>query len=227
MKKIFLLIVIVFLFSCPSLHSQTKIGLQLGPNFTGASTTAKSFTPEGKINFFGGILAEFKINDMFYIQPEVNFVSKGADFRLLDGAGNTTTSYIYNLFYYYEIPINFLVKFDVGNFTPFLFTGPSFNFFSAAKETYLGGSRNPANNTADLFKKFEFAINFGAGVECSLSNSVDLFITARYFLGLTNIYETFIFTNMIDFEYITLINEPLEKFQTRDISLTAGLKITL
>ena len=53
----------ILLFSS-HVHSQTKLGVQVGPNFAHASTSASSFAIRGKTNFFGGILAEFKINDI-------------------------------------------------------------------------------------------------------------------------------------------------------------------
>ena len=69
-----LMFTFISLFFSYPLHSQVKLGLQLGPNFANASTTATSFHIIAKTNFFGGILAEIKINDMFYIQPEVNII---------------------------------------------------------------------------------------------------------------------------------------------------------
>ena len=233
-----LMFTFISLFFSYPLHSQVKLGLQLGPNLANASTTATSFNIGTKTNFFGGILAEIKINDMFYIQPEVSLVAKGVDFELVErsvdyGFGNIIkqSGYIDYLVNYYEIPINLLAKFDVAGFTPFLFAGPSFNFFSAAKETYIGFYGDPEGEAADKFKKFDFAINFGGGIELPLSNSIGLFVNARYSLGLTNIYETLIVKEKIflneGFLSNTIIEEPLERFNTRGIIVSAGLKFAL
>jgi len=210
-KNILLVSIVLFLFS-HSLNSQTKIGLQIGPNFANASTSAKSFAIRGKTNFFGGILAEFKISDMFYIQPEINVIEKGVEFQIgiagvigppFYSPTGLSLGYIDHLFNYCEIPINFLVKFDSKNFTPFVFTGPSFNFLLRAKETYRTGYGGSVFDGSDRVEIFESAITFGGGVEFPLSNKIDLVIMAKYSFGLTNIYGDLIYAKTDGAQYPT------------------------
>jgi len=238
-KNISLVSIVLLLFS-HFLNSQTKIGFQMGPNFANVSTSAKSFAIEGKTNFFGGILAEFKVSDMFYIQPEINFIEKGVKFQIGTAGSDVVPSYtskgsyIDHFFTYCEVPINVLVKFDSKNFTPFVFAGPSFNFLLSAAESYMtgyGGSMFD-DDFPDRVEIFESAITFGGGVDLPLSNSIDLVIMAKYSFGLTNIYGHLAYMNYYTmdgwhFPSELYIDEKLEKFNTRGVALTVGLKIAL
>jgi opacity protein-like surface antigen len=199
----FCLVSNLLLLSYPA-HSQIKLGIQLGANSANVKVTNNIFEFDNTTHFMGGVLAEFKISNMFYIQPEFNYLPKGV-------MGNSNMYYARKADYtfnYYEIPINVLAKFDTGDFTPFLFAGPSLSFLSKAtlKIDDHPAFGEEANISKDL-KKTDFSINFGAGVELNLSNSIDLFIIARYSLGIIDI--------------------PIDsygEFKTRGIAITAGLK---
>ena len=208
MKKKYVVLwmsITLLLFSSP-VYSQVKLGINLGPNFANRSITSNiSFDEylweiEGKAHFFGGILAEFKINDMFYIQPEVNFLPKGviSKGRFIASSKYTPDNKLDNISNYFEIPINVLAKFNVSNFTPFIFAGPSLSFLSEAKAIDDSGYEY---DISEFYKKFDFSINFGGGIELSLAKNIDIFLMARYSLGLTNIFKE---ENYAEFEYKTI-----------------------
>ena len=204
MKKKYVVLwmsIALLLLSSP-VYSQIKLGFQLGANSANANV---DWEIEGKTNFFGGILAEFKINDMFYIQPEINFLSKGVTYNVRQNWDPPPYSYIIeDNWNYYEVTTNVLAKFDVGSFTPLLFAGPSLSFLSQAKSIYDGDEYD----MSDLFKKFDFSINFGGGIELSLSKSIDIFLMARYSLGLINI----------------LKYDAESEYNTRGLAVATGLK---
>jgi hypothetical protein len=206
----------LLLFSSP-VYSQVKLGINLGPNFANRNITSNiSFDEylweiEGKAYFFGGILAEFKINDMFYIQPEVNFLPKGviSKGRFIASSKYTPDNKLDNISNYFEIPINVLAKFNVSNFTPFIFAGPSLSFLSEAKAIDDSGYEY---DISEFYKKFDFSINFGGGIEFPILSSVDLFIMVRYSLGLINIDKELYF---------------YKKLNTQSIAITTGFKFSI
>jgi hypothetical protein len=217
-KYVVLWISIALLLLSSPVYSQIKLGVNLGTNCANGNITNNiSFVDEylweieGKAHFFGGILAEFKINDMFYIQPEVNFLPKGviSKGRFIASSKYTPDNKFDNISNYFEIPINVLAKFNLSNFTPFIFAGPSLSFLSEAKAIDDSGY---AYDISEFYKKFDFSINFGGGVEFPILNSIDLFIMARYSLGLTNIDKELYF---------------YKKLNTQGIAIAAGLKFSI
>jgi hypothetical protein len=221
-KQVVLWMSIALLLLSSPVYSQIKLGFQLGPNFANGNITSNSsFTfsiypweIEGKTHFFGGILAEFTISDMFYIQPEVNFLPKGV---ISKGTPLYSSKYtpdkFDNIFNYFEIPINVLAKFNLSNFTPFIFAGPSLSFLLEAKAT-LGSFGTDLSS--EEFKKTDFSINLGGGVEFPI-NSVNLFVMARYSLGLTNIMN----------KKVPFLYNGWEKLNTRNLSFSTGLKFSI
>jgi opacity protein-like surface antigen len=226
-KQVVLWISIVLLLLSSPVYSQVKLGFQLGANFDTHPNFTSDYNPygrfvsksEGGTKFWGSMLVEFKISDMFYIQPEFNFLTKGAkiDFmyhnpEIVDTDGRTR----YTVNYSYEIPINILAKFNISNFTPFIFAGPSFSFLSEAKLTSPEFGLDNDIDVSNSFTKNEFSINFGGGVEFPLSKSIDLFVMARYSLGITNIINN-----------KSLLYHNLEKINIRGLAFATGIKFSI
>lgn len=216
-KNFILFIPVVFLFFLDPLYSQDKqikLGFQLGPSFSNVSINNPYTGPGageygGKTDLFGGILAEIKMGDMFYIQPEINFIQKGFSYDIHNWGTQELTSN------YFEIAVNMMAKFIKGSFSPFIFAGPSFNFLSKATQdiVYSDTRLRFSSDATSLIKKTDIAVNFGGGAELSLSKNIDVFVMARYSLGLMD---------------ITVMDDPnTEEVYNRCISLAAGLKFTL
>ena len=230
MKKCYyFFLVLVFLFSYESLNSQIKIGLQLGPNFTGGSYSSDYFTKTavtGKTGLLGGFLAEFKLSDMFYIQPEVNFLQKGVKLSPLyaywsnlatgeipGSTGDLTLNYA-------EIPINIIAKFGKDQWKPFLFAGPSFGFLTTADKTeqYTGSSDVGPYSIKDYVKKTDVALNLGGGVEYAVDPKLDVFLMLRYSMGFNNIFTSE--TSLLS----TYGSTTLEDFKTSGLAIAIGFK---
>jgi hypothetical protein len=214
-KHIFFVVSIaLLLFSYPA-HSQIKIGIQGGANFASINPVNDPTEFENKTQFMGGVVVQFKISNMFYIQPEVNYLPKGTGYTMSDPSlvgiidPRFKVDYILN---YIEIPINCLAKFDAGSFRPFLFAGPSLSFLSSKPTMEIKHVETGISETTDIQENIEttdFSVNFGAGIDFILSSKIDLFIMARYSLGMTSIYKD----KSLDGEA-----------KTQGIAITAGLK---
>ena len=208
-KQVVLWMFIVLLLLSSPVYSQIKLGFQLGPNFTNSIGLQPDapYKIESNTYLFGGILAEFKISDVFYIQPEVSFLPKGVTYRLQPWEeGNPPSPYIETTLDYYEVTANALVKVDMDNFTPFIFVGPSLGFLSKVKAKY----DSYETDDSEGHEKTDFSMNFGVGVEFSLSKSIDLFVMARYSLGITDI-----------------LTDDLAEYKTRGTAIGVGLKFSI
>jgi hypothetical protein len=209
-KNVVLWMSIILLLLSSPVYSQIKLGFQLGPNFTNSSGLRVDalYEIKSKTYLFGGILAEFKISDMFYIQPEINFLPKGVAYKLFNIPIELT-------FNYYEVTTNALVKINMDNFTPFLFVGPSLSFLSGAKakEKFYYNEDPYEIDVSELFKKTDFSINFGGGIELPFSKSIDIFLMARYSLGLTNIFKE--------------EDDAESEYKTRGTAIAVGLKFSI
>jgi opacity protein-like surface antigen len=206
-KNVFWLVSIVLLLLSSPVYSQIKLGFQLGPNFTNSIGLRPDapYKIESNTYLFGGILAEFKISDVFYIQPEVSFLPKGVTYKRTPW-GNPPSPYIEITLDYYEVTANALVKVDMDNFTPFIFVGPSLGFLSKVKAKY----DSYETDDSEGHEKTDFSMNFGVGVEFSLSKNIDLFVMARYSLGITDI-----------------LTDDLAEYKTIGTAIGVGLKFSI
>lgn len=229
MKKCYSFVLLFVLLFVLPLNSQIKIGLQIGPNFASGSYSSdyfKNTSVKGKTGLFAGFLAEFKLSDMFYLQPELNYIQKGVKLSPLYGyysglsyseipgsEGDLTLNYV-------EIPINIIAKFGVNEWKPFLFAGPNFNFLTTADKTEkysIGGNIGPYS-IKDYCEKNDIAINLGGGLEYAVNPKLDVFAMLRYSIGLNDIFKGEINT------YSGYTSGDVEKFKTAGLTFAVGFK---
>lgn len=155
----------------------------------------------------GGV-AEFWLNPAFALQINALYNQKGVKIK---GDVNTTVveqGSSINVkadadetlkLSYLSFPLLGKFAFGQANVKPFVMAGPEIGFLLSAKDKTkatveaeaLGEKVGPITvdeeeDIKELFKTFEFAINFGAGVMIPLGN-VDAFIDGQYSLGLTKL----------------------------------------
>ncbi|WP_299124746.1 outer membrane beta-barrel protein [uncultured Winogradskyella sp.] len=84
MKKRFLLLILLLLLSL-SIQSQTEIGIKGGLNFTFFKVTEGDFgtNPDTEVGYYGGVFADFEIENGFHLQPELLYIGI-SDFRFLN-----------------------------------------------------------------------------------------------------------------------------------------------
>lgn len=163
MKKLLLIIVFVWI-GFPALQAQEfNFGAKAGVNF--ADITGDNADGDVRTSFHLGLVAEIPFAEKFYFGPEVLYSSQGTK----DGDDHLKLDYI-------QIPL--MARYYVSEGFNFEL-GPQLGFLVKA-DAELDGE---TEDVKDLFKDFEYGINFGLGYK--LTNG--LFFQGRYNLGLANI----------------------------------------
>lgn len=180
MKKIhrLILVAVVLLATSMAANAQFHFGVKAGValnslKFSNLSDAVSTFTDkDNRAAFTGGVMAEFEVPVIgLCFDASVLYVRRVSD---VPGADN---SVIKNNRDYLDIPVNLKYKFGIpviGKFIrPYLLTGPDFGIL-VSKKAITDAYKN---------KAFDFAWNFGAGVE--LMKHVQ--IQASYGLGLSKV----------------------------------------
>jgi hypothetical protein len=133
---------------------------------------------------FGAFLA-FNLNKSFAIQPEVYYLTQGAIWQ--NESEPVTTKWV-GTYNYLHIPVLAKVRFMTDKkLSPIIFAGPALGFLLSARERYyVGGVLDYSKSIKMYFKKTNFSVVFGGGVEYKLDKLL-LVLDIRYDLGLANI----------------------------------------
>ncbi|WP_029272291.1 porin family protein [Flavobacterium sp. KJJ] len=168
-----------------------KFGVKGGFNLSSLKGNIENETP--KFGFQLGGLAEFKLTDKFYIQPELLFSTQGGKYQ------QSGVDYLYKQELnssYLNIPI--MAKYYIIDKLS-LEAGPQVGFLLSAKGKYevrngtefLSGS----GNAKDTYQKQNIGLNIGAGYDLTknitagmryhfgMSNEI------RYYPSITNVFE--------------------------------------
>ena len=187
MKRI-ILTVSAFFTLCLANAQEIKYGVKAGLN---VSTLVGDFETESSlIGIHAGGFAEFKITDKFSIQPEILYSTQGAEskYYVADEFSSTLDERKIKLGYL-NIPV--IAKYFV--FPGFsIEAGPQIGFLLSAKNEYkfdnFINERFTGSGEIDIknqVKSVDFGFNIGAGYEFT----DNIFIQARYTLGLTDVFE--------------------------------------
>ncbi len=189
MKKFILVLSILcsVLFSAQIDFRSTRYGVTGGLTY---SRVSNAHNPSGPLyNFYGGLIALIPIdsNDMFYIQPQVEYLGAGESGKDSDAKGAVGYDAIYGN-NYISVPIYLKVYFSEAESEFFAIAGPKFNFLigqniknAPLRYTEEG---DPATGINGKAASFNFAVGLGLGY----SYKRQLEITGRYDLGLSNTY---------------------------------------
>jgi opacity protein-like surface antigen len=171
MKKVFMLAAAA-LMTTGAMAQGWEYGVKAGVDFSKVSKIsggkAKALT-----GFYGGVFAEYHLNDFFGIQPELVYSAQGTQFNAESGKFEIRQNYI-------NVPI--LAKFYVLNGLS-VEVGPQFGFLMNSKIKLKSGAGSYV--FAPAIRKFDFAA--AMGLTYTVSSRLD--ITARYNLGLTDSYD--------------------------------------
>ncbi|WP_234571038.1 porin family protein [Rhodohalobacter sp. 614A] len=123
-----------------------------------------------------GFFAEFRVNKMFSIQPEVVFAQKGgSSITSLDVQKDINLNYI-------DLPV--LLKFRVPvtqKFIPYIFGGP---YGSILVRAQVDLGEYGSDTITDQYTKLTYGVKVGVGVEIGR-----FIIDGRYDLGISEIYK--------------------------------------
>jgi opacity protein-like surface antigen len=181
MKKV-LLIAAIALLSLSNVNAQdVKFGVKTGlnlSNFTGDVQNA-----ETKVGFNIGAFVEIGLSDKFTFQPEILFSTQGAKSEYSEGSYSFEQTMKFN---YLNVPL--ILEYAVSDKFALQF-GPQIGFLLSADregtEIIGGNTFTIKEDFKDSFKSIDFGLNFGA----SFDIVENIFIGARYNLGLANILD--------------------------------------
>jgi hypothetical protein len=172
--------------------SQTKpirVGLRGGWNYSFTNVEVAGLNVQGRSGINAGGVFEYWVSELFAVHADVLYNMKGNNWEA-DLFGLATITYDWK-FDYLSIPV--LAKFAFGDKVKFyLIVGPEFSFLLSAKELIevkgMGEQESEERDFKDYMNSFEFAGNFGFGVDFQI-DPVVLFIDIRGSLGLTDIFK--------------------------------------
>lgn len=203
--------------------AQISIGPRVGVNLSNWSVDSGEDVGDFKsrTGYQFGIAAEIRFNDNFAIQPELNFLQKGArqDMAEVDSVlGNIAfkSNYVIN---YLEVPVLVKAGKSFGPARVDILAGPSFGYGLNGKlksEFTIGGETNKdesdLNFKDDQIKRVDVGLQFGASVSFNLGDRASLFVDGRYLFGLTDLNDS---------------DDDSFKVNNRGIGLSAGVLFKL
>lgn len=207
MKKLTLIAAVAF--TAMNVHAQARFGIQGGVNF--ASAQVEAFNPvtnnteerntKSNTGATFGFLADIPIVETLSFMPELNFVQKGYEFQ--NNVGNVVAKAKANL-NFIEIPLNFVVRTDIGAGNLFFGLGPAVGFgisgkseesvsglgagfdYSDKEDVEFDGDENATDNKLHLKR-----VDVGANALAGYMFSNGLFLKVNYTYGFRNLLPDF------------------------------------
>ncbi|MGB7841507.1 MAG: porin family protein [Salinimicrobium sp.] len=212
-KKLLLAGALLFVGISSTIAQEIQWGVKAGANY---STLTIDEDVDYMVGFHAGVLAEFPLTAKFSLQPELLYSLEGAkseyNFKEEEWIIHSKDKLKLG---YFNLPV--MAKYEVTRGLS-LETGPQIGYLLSAKDEYEISANFPEDvkesgteDVKDQLKKVSFGLNFGAAYE--FQNN--LFLQARYHLGLSEIS---------DFdEGDQGLGDP-DKIQNRGFQLSLGYK---
>ncbi|MFV0565153.1 MAG: porin family protein [Flavobacteriaceae bacterium] len=192
MKKVNVLLIVIFSMALTLSAQEIKIGAKAGANLS--SLTGDVDGVKSKIGFHAGGMVEIPVSGQFYVQPELLFSAQGYKVDSNDAVGTMN---------YLSLPV--IGKYYVTDNLS-IEAGPQIGYLLSAnvkiddddddgiiidqtklkmsgKKAAAAASSSTKQDTKDYFKSIDFSLGFGLGYKFDLGINV----SARYNLGLSNI----------------------------------------
>ncbi|MCX2741101.1 porin family protein [Pontibacter anaerobius] len=130
-----------------------------------------------------GAVANFMINDMFSVQPELLYVQKG--FKIGDD-----DMHIKGRPNYLEVPVLAKVSFGTEQLHGFATGGPSIGYWASGENSMKMGDSEASESYEfdDTDNRLELGASFGIGAAYKMGQG-ELNLDVRYGLGFTSLYE--------------------------------------
>ncbi|MBY0372210.1 PorT family protein [bacterium] len=150
--------------------TQTLMGFQGGVSAANVQTPSE-ITSNGNLGLLAGAHIQFRLNEMFSIQPEAMFSRRG--FSLGNGAGVNVTAQTSSI----EVPVLARVNFGSA-VVPYLFAGPV-AIFNISNSVGASAGNTDVGSVGYNPRTVDFAATVGAGVQFQ-----SFFLNLRYTVGL-------------------------------------------
>lgn len=155
-----------------------SVGLQAGLNISNATTTPATDS-SNRTGFKVGVFVEAPVMPgFFYVQPELNFLQKGATNTHFGTMATSKLNYL-------ELPLLAKLKFNVSSIKPFVLAGPSVAY------ALSGNVEGPGLTVGkERFSNLDLSFGLGGGVNLPLGNgprAPEAFVAGRYVFALMNV----------------------------------------
>ena len=213
MKKL-LLFAIAFCFIGGTVFSQISFGPKAGVNFSKYGQNYSDSDLEGylkyKVGGSVGAVMDMPLCDFVSFQPSAMFSIKGSATnmnKLSDNSNHIYDGYDWDRIFYFEVPVNFAGKLELGPGTAQIFAGPYFAFAVAGNnnydytetkqdgsvDTHKGDEKIKFRGTIDqddmnvegvgkYVRPFDFGFDFGIGYQWNA-----LLFNVGYQMGISNL----------------------------------------
>lgn len=167
MKKVWLILVVVFLHSVfQESNAQPKAGLKGGLNYSSIS----GFEGKSRLNMHAGIFVQYTLSPQWRFQPELIYSGEGQEYIPDEEVRNLVLGYV-------QVPLLFQY-FPSQRF--YLEGGPQFAFLTHAMNKGAGEDKL---NVKRSLREFQFGLDIGFGVIAGKR----IGFYGRYDFGLTDI----------------------------------------
>lgn len=187
MKKLILFAVVTSFYFVSAQAQEVRFGVKGGINFS--SMTTKGNTAFADISsrtaFHLGALAEIPFGESFSLQPEILYNSIGAKASFAEEINDVDYREEWHIkFGYLSVPI--MAKYYlIEGFA--IEAGPQISLLLSAKGDY---KNNITGSIKDLnLKDFYKKIDFGVGVGASYRIDMGMFFSARYVIGVLDVFD--------------------------------------
>lgn len=165
-------------------QTPVSLGLRAGLNFANASTEGVSLSTSTRTGLVLGGLLEIGLSDAIFIQPEIFYIQKGAEFTISGGGQSATVTWKFD---YIEMSALLKAKFGSTEFKPYIFGGPNIGINVVAEAEGKSGTQSQTVDLKNLIESTDFAFDIGVGGEYSMNEETSLVGDIRYSLGLSDI----------------------------------------
>lgn len=139
-----------------------------------------------------GAIVEIPMNGILSLRAEPSYIQKGTDVTVVITNSNTNASWSKLRSQYLQIPVELKAILPMPLFTPHIFFGPNVGYLLSAKAESFDAITGQEfdGDVKHQDKNVDFAIDFGAGLDYSITPLIKANFDLKYSLGLMNIDNT-------------------------------------
>lgn len=181
-------LLIVFLSLVPAIgHAESRFGLVGGINYSNFRGMGDGIDWQGF--FFPGVYADLQLTPELFVSPQVRYMRKGASFSDMLTLGILDVELAIK---FVELPIYLKYKFPSGTtLRPQIFGGPAFGYRVGeslyVKNRITGDTVTYRHLESDSLRKYDIAMEAGAGVEFMLTTDMVGTLALTYSHGLIDL----------------------------------------